>query len=273
MNVFQKISKPQMSHSIMGITPEMAKEMLDESNFSNRNIRNGVVNRYAKMMLDGDWKLSPEPIVFATNGRLLNGQHRLSAVVRSGVSCQFSVMTGVEESVFEVLDRGATRNASDALGLNKTLTEAGRLLSVLQSRSSQYVNDFNTKRMSLLIKDLHDDLLEFCPTRAKIFSTAAFRVGCVANVMNGAGKDYAFTLYRDLVLGNVANLPPIGRAAVRSVLNGSIASGGSRGGGQQIALLRSAWMLFDPSKRNSEILRRSNAENFNEIILKAVGCE
>src|SRR5690606_24318901 len=104
--------------AVVRVSPEMASEWL-QHNEGNRRIRAGVVIKYAAVMARGKWLTTPEPIAFSWDGRLLNGQHRLSAVIRAGVSVPMFVVRNVDPSAFVALDRGATRTVADALGIDK----------------------------------------------------------------------------------------------------------------------------------------------------------
>jgi len=96
------------------ITPSIAKAYL-EANINNRKVSEVTVNRYINDMKNGKWKEDTgEPIKIAKSGRILDGQHRLLALVKSQCSIYFHVATGLDESVFDVLDTGKSRNASDA---------------------------------------------------------------------------------------------------------------------------------------------------------------
>jgi len=95
------------------ITPEIAKELLN-SNQANRRPKLPVVLRYASDMAAGKWRINTaEPIKISKNGLLMDGQHRLLAVIKSGMSIYFLIASGLEESVFDVLDTGTSRNGSD----------------------------------------------------------------------------------------------------------------------------------------------------------------
>lgn len=95
------------------IGPEKAKEMLSTM-ANNRKVKPEAVLRYADDMIAGRWMLSPEPIVF-TNGVLVDGQHRLKAVIKSGLSIDF-IVCETAQNVMPVLGGGVSRNASDFLG-------------------------------------------------------------------------------------------------------------------------------------------------------------
>ena len=76
------------------ITPEQAQEYLDY-NAKHRPIKEKKVDEYMHEMVNGSWKLNGKTICFDWNGRLLNGQHRLTAVVRSRVPLTTVVVRGL----------------------------------------------------------------------------------------------------------------------------------------------------------------------------------
>jgi hypothetical protein len=97
------------------ITPEYALELLS-NNTGNRRVKEQVVARYVKDMLAGTWKEDTgELIKIAKDGTILDGQHRLLAIVKSGVEISLHVATGLSNEIFSVIDTGASRNASDTL--------------------------------------------------------------------------------------------------------------------------------------------------------------
>jgi hypothetical protein len=99
------------------ITPEIAQEML-EFNTCNRPLSKNTVTKYAGMMRLGEWYFSHQSLAFAEDegGKLLlvDGQHRLAAIVQSGVSLKFSVIYHAVQTPY--ID--ATRNRSFIDNLN-----------------------------------------------------------------------------------------------------------------------------------------------------------
>ena len=82
------------------ISPEQAQAYLT-NNAKHRKVKQKKVDEYMKEMRDGKWRLNGKVLIFDRNGRLLNGQHRLHAVVQSGVSLTTLVVRGVDPSVLE----------------------------------------------------------------------------------------------------------------------------------------------------------------------------
>ena len=77
------------------INPSEAQAYLD-NNAKHRPIKEKKVLEYMGEMQEGHWKLNGKTITFDRTGRLLNGQHRLSAVVKSGVPLTTVVIRGLD---------------------------------------------------------------------------------------------------------------------------------------------------------------------------------
>lgn len=102
------------------ITPEVAKCYL-EHNEGNRILNKGQVAFFAKMMQEGTWQVNGEAIVFDKNGRLVNGQHRLSACLYANVPFETMVIRGVEEETFYTFDTGKVRTSGDVLKIGNVM--------------------------------------------------------------------------------------------------------------------------------------------------------
>lgn len=95
------------------ITPHVAAEMLRFNNTNRRMVPNHL-NRLISEMLAGEWRVTGDTIKI--NGdRLLDGQHRLEAVVRSGVTIWTYVARNIDVDAFDVLDTGRSRAGGDVL--------------------------------------------------------------------------------------------------------------------------------------------------------------
>lgn len=95
------------------ITPEIAKEML-ATNYRNRPLRESVVNDYVRMFRNGEFvEESPNTISINTKGKLIDGQHRLTAIIRLGISVWLYVARDVPDNA--VIDRGMMRALQDSL--------------------------------------------------------------------------------------------------------------------------------------------------------------
>jgi hypothetical protein len=122
-----------MDIQVVTITPEMAKNML-KKNTNNRKIRSRYLARLTDEMRKGRWKLNGDPIRINSD-ILIDGQHRLSAIVQSGVSIESVLITGMSSDVFDTIDCGAKRSTSDILSLSgeKNATLLGATLLLLEN--------------------------------------------------------------------------------------------------------------------------------------------
>jgi hypothetical protein len=97
---------------IRTITPADAKALL-EMNTSNRTLNKAAVNRYAAAMARGEWLVGNDAICIGKDGLLLNGQHRLNAVVLSEKPQEFLVRVDVEQADLKAMDQGNKRIGAD----------------------------------------------------------------------------------------------------------------------------------------------------------------
>lgn len=116
------------------ITPEQAHAMLG-FNTHNRNLRARIVEAYARDMAAGRWLDNGETIKVAADGTLLDGQHRLQAVVRADVPVDLLVVRGVSAQAQETMDAGTKRTFSDVLKLRgeRNTTALGTVVRIVAS--------------------------------------------------------------------------------------------------------------------------------------------
>lgn len=106
--------------SIVDVTPALALQWLG-ANRENRNVSKERVRQYADQMRRGQWALTGDAIRFDTDNRLVDGQHRLLAVLEAaGDDVNFTVpmflITGLAPDTFRVIDTGKARVPGDVLG-------------------------------------------------------------------------------------------------------------------------------------------------------------
>lgn len=106
-----------VTHKVETITPAIAEKIL-ETNTKNRPLGSLTVNRLADQMKNGGWNFDASPIRIDDQGDLIDGQHRLWAVIQSDTTQEFLVVRGLDDSVMSTIDTGKSRRFSDVLSLH-----------------------------------------------------------------------------------------------------------------------------------------------------------
>lgn len=98
------------------ITPSDAERMLAK-NIHNRPLRPTRVAQLSEDIIQDRWADTGEAIKFSTDGVLLDGQHRLAAIIQAGRPVRLAVVRGLAPDAQEVMDSGLPRQVSDILSL------------------------------------------------------------------------------------------------------------------------------------------------------------
>ena len=99
-----------MEFKVENISPAKATEYLRHNTDNYRKLTRAVYKRYAEDMKNGRWQANGEAIVFAKDGTLKDGQHRLAAIIESGKTIQMAVCRDVPNET-DIFDVGVNRTA------------------------------------------------------------------------------------------------------------------------------------------------------------------
>jgi len=80
------------------ITPEMAEKLL-ENNSHNRKLNIRRLNKFKRDIINGMWLYNGESIIVSKTGKLIDGQHRLVAVVETGIPIETNLVDDVDDVV------------------------------------------------------------------------------------------------------------------------------------------------------------------------------
>ena len=97
------------------VTPDIAADLLSQ-NTKNRPLSKSVVSKYARFMVMGKWLFNGDTIT-RSNGVIVDGQHRLAAIVKSGMTIRCIIVDGVDDGAFATKDAGKVRSSSDLLAI------------------------------------------------------------------------------------------------------------------------------------------------------------
>lgn len=196
----------------MSITPAIAKDWIDNHNTHNRHISDKRVNAYAQAMLDGKWiGCGNDDITFDENGILTNGQHRLKAVIQSGVTIECFVKEGVPHNPY--MDKGLQRTDVSSLELfsklpkdiitKDTIALATFILPHLGFHGSTTLpikEDF----LEYFQKDIHNFLRDVKITHCRFFSANHIFTALFVAYINGVPANEIQNFY-DILRKGTAN--------------------------------------------------------------------
>lgn len=155
---------------VVDVTAEMARSLL-ERNIGNRPITSALVNRYARDMVNGRWKMAGDPIRLSKTGKVLDGQHRLTAILKTGVTVPCVVMTDLDDSIFNVIDTGRTRSKSDVIFIEHGLPVE---TSKLASSAAMLIYAYSNHLYSFKAKITNDELEDFVRSNPGIVQAALY---------------------------------------------------------------------------------------------------
>lgn len=89
-----------------------------EHNICNRVLRQGTINGYVKDMKSKMWTFCSAMLVLSDEGVLLDGQHRLYAIIESGEAQEFTIVYGLHQDIQKYIDIGPGRSLADVLKLD-----------------------------------------------------------------------------------------------------------------------------------------------------------
>lgn len=107
-----------MRYRVETITPDRARKLLDVTEaqgFTNRTIRKTRVEKLAHAIVTGQWQLTHQPLALTPAGAVLDGQHRLAAIVAADQAVDMLVVRDADPETFGVVDAGAARTTGDTL--------------------------------------------------------------------------------------------------------------------------------------------------------------
>lgn len=189
---------------VQTITPALAQVWMAR-NTHNRPMSDFVVKKYAKYMTDGQWRLNGEPIIFAKDGSLMSGQHRLQACINSGASFQSVVITGVDRNTFATLDTHRRRTAGDVLsidGVKNSLRVAAAARAYVRMKHGSWTSRNYTNEQYADFVAKHPSVAKWGAMKRKQDKAfKAYVFGALAAVEDIYGAEIAQSIYDKLVEG------------------------------------------------------------------------
>ena len=190
------------------VTPDIAVKML-EQNKNNRKINRGQVDLLVRTMKAGGWKLTHQGIAVYEDGTIADGQHRLLAIVESGVTCRLSVAYDLNKNqdVMLAMDSGRQRTVADSISLS-----GDKITSIMVTIAKGLEFGYTTGATG---KITHQETAALCvkyseslslsgailSAKQKGVSIAPVKVAILEAITDGVSEEIAKEFYHTLITG------------------------------------------------------------------------
>lgn len=161
------------------ITPEIAAKYLKTSKgnprWKNKVINKRTVQDIARDIINGDWEPGNGSLAFDETGCLVDGHHRLSAVVMANKPIDVWVCYGVSKSGQLHIDDNSKRTVSQRLGVQKYVPAIANMHFKLTTGSRGVATIKETSNFQEIYGDQLDTVVKYSSSAgAKLTATAYF---------------------------------------------------------------------------------------------------
>lgn len=257
------------------ITPALATFYLS-FNRDNRELMRRRVEVYAEHMRRGEFRHLPtEAIAFSkVDGRLLDGQHRLWAVVQSGVTCTMTVVKDADPKDAMYMDKGAPRTFADSYDIDKPFSwvvnfVAGRFARMAGPEFSRVATEGDKIEVAKALEDGYYDLMAACSRNVSGMSLVSVKAAAILNLLNGSERNYVLDSYASLCAAQARGYYKEGEfypvvAAFFGWMNSPRSNKDTNGGAQQDQKFYAAWTAFDSTRRGQKNMKTLEPSTIRE---------
>jgi hypothetical protein len=158
------ISHPPVQSRVFTLTPMICETLVNDYNQGNRPDKPRNIARYSDDMAADNWPLTGDTIKFSNARRLRDGQNRLKACIRCGVSFQTHMVFGIDDEAFDRLDQGRNRNGADVLAIAGypnavVLSAAVRWVHLIESDRAKARDTYPPAEILRLLRERYDPAL------------------------------------------------------------------------------------------------------------------
>lgn len=239
----------QIRTAIVEINPKKAVEMLTK-NKHNRKKRPGHVAFLARAMRIGSFETTHQGIAFDDNGDLVDGQHRLYAIVESNTTQTMLVTYGVSSVN---LDNGLSRTMTDLTGKHPSIVAvAGIFNRVVLNRHKPLVHEVEIMIDSFSREFSILDEMKCLNRRAKL-NSSPITAAATLRLYEFYGTEHQSTvqsLVRSLCHGELVGARPIILSFYKQLMVPQ-----AYGGSAQHDLFARSYSAFSPHGTDRSLLK------------------
>ena len=155
---------------VITVTPRDAERLL-KNMVNNRQPNERHITFLAQAMKRGEWDVTGQPIIISESNKLLDGQHRMRAVLASKCTVQMLAVYGIKDSFFSKMDQGRARGISDCIG---SIANKHDVAAVIRLVYAEKKSDKGSKIHATNYKPTNDEALDILRSYPGIVNAASF---------------------------------------------------------------------------------------------------
>jgi hypothetical protein len=274
----------KLNDETMWIDVPAARQLLDSAigedgkSVNCREPNHNRVRDYARIMLDGNWSIYiGDAILIDERGRMRNGGHRMNAVIEAGatnpnIQVPFVIRRDVPNKVFDFVDFVVPRSISKRSGVDRQHCEVFRsfFMDVDSNDRQTPMPDLNRK-MDAALGDYVDDY-KIAGKQPRIVGNAYFKKAAIIRAkQNPQDRDDIADLYEAMAKYtkncrsvDIKSLPPVARAFLRDVFEGTYRKGKSAPSGRvaKKELFAQGMFVFDSNNTSKRGLKAASGDEY-----------
>lgn len=149
-----------ISIKVEKITPTIAQEWFKKVDRSHqRSLRANHVDSLASIMRNGQWTTNHQGIAFDDKGRLMDGQHRLAAIMKSGVTVNMIVSRGWQDNgirIMDTIDHNAKRTVGNSFQVTYGIKNANLVAAAVRTIANICTHNNPTASSPATAKEIYD---------------------------------------------------------------------------------------------------------------------
>lgn len=261
------------------IGPKKANKMLQEQNLSNRKLRPGWVRYLARQMTRNLWmENTGESLKIDRTGNIIDGQHRLAALIKSGRSYHFEIDYEMDPEIFKIIDTGKSRGGADALQIMGVNNYALVSAIIASGCSNKMLGDEGGGRDSrpsnLEICDIYEKSPNYWQELAFLGSTtyqgmgvrmlSPSLIGAWAHRFNKINRSDCLLFWKDMSEGGSGPNSPT-RQLIKVLHAESLNKNMKMRTKRKAALIIKAWNLFRENRTCRNLNWRADKQRFPKL--------
>lgn len=215
------------------ITPRQAESWLERNPEHNRTMSQSKVAAFELAMREGRFRLTHQGIAFDKNGRLLDGQKRLQAIVNTGLPQRMRIFINEDPDNFAFIDTGQGRTAQQFVGGSYKVIRSSAARILLQAEFETFGGVAVPMELVLtMAEDWEPELSEYAPIVKRVSRETPMPPSVLLAVVVQLSPDrneYGGSLddFIELFFHGTGQKNPVGTLLRRAQRDHAVWSGGS----------------------------------------------